>query len=89
MAADIETAGIAAIARGVLVGPGNTAPHLLGHHADVAIRGAHVDEIKHDVVYAGVDKELGWIGVVLGHTAPPGAAVHEHEDRRVRSFGGI
>ena len=89
MAADIKAAGVAAVTRRILESPGDSAPHLIGHHADVAVRAADIDEIKSDVIHPGVDKQLGRIAVILSRAGPPGAAMDEHEDRRIGCPGGI
>ena len=89
MAADIKPACVAAEARRVLVGPGDAAAHLLRHGAQIAARLADGDEVEHHVMRARVDEHLGGKGIVLGFAAEPGAAVNEHEHRRVRAPGAV
>src|SRR5512143_2450671 len=89
MAADVESAGVAAETRGIFVGPGNSTPHLFRHDADVTIRRAHRSEIERDVIYTGIDEKLGREAVVLRFSAKPSATMYEHEDRRIGFLGRI
>src|SRR6185437_16999796 len=81
MAADKEPIRIAAEALGILVDPGDGALHLLGHHADIAIGAARLDEIEHDEGGAGIVEQLGGVAIFLGLAVEPGAAMDEDEDR--------
>ena len=54
MAIQMDTVRVAAEARGVAMHPGDGAAHLIDHRSEIAARGFHVDEVRHDVMYAGI-----------------------------------
>src|SRR5262249_26919454 len=87
--ADVEPVGVAAIARRVLVGPGDAASDLVSHHPEVAARRLDGDEIERDVDRAGADEQLRRVAKILRLAPEPGAAVDEHEDRRFRPPGAV
>src|SRR5450759_10962 len=87
--ADVKSTGIATEASGIFISPGDAAAHLLGHDADVAVRCAHRDEVKRDVVHAGIDKKFSREAVVLGFATQPTAAMNEHKNRRIGRFSRI
>ena len=89
MTADVQSAGVAAKARGIFVSPCNSTPHLVGHNAYVTIRGTHRNKIECDIIYASIDKEFGWESVILRFSAKPSTAVYEYKDRRVGFLGRI
>src|SRR5262245_47235912 len=89
MAPDVQSIGVTAETRGIFVGPGNTATHLIGHDADVAVRGGNRNKIECNIVYTGIDEEFGRKAIVLCFANTPGASVYEHENRRVGLSGGI
>src|SRR5262245_26569233 len=74
MAADVESVGIAPETLGILVGPGNSTPHLLCHDANVTVRRADRSKIKRDVINPGVDEKLGCVAMSFAcsaRQAPP------------------
>ena len=87
MTADVKSVGVAAKTRGIFVSPGNSAPHLVGHDADVTVRSTDRNKIKCDIIHAGIDKKFRWEGVILRFSTKPSAAVYEYKDRRVGFLG--
>src|SRR5262249_17772683 len=80
---DEDAVSIAAEARGVLVDPGDCAPHLFDHREQAAARVVHRDEIENDIMRPGPDERFGLHRVVGRLVAPPRAAMNENLDRRV------
>ena len=89
MAADEELAWIATERCGVFVNPRHGTPHLIRHHAKIAICGFDGNKVEREVVRAGIDENFGREGVVFRRTAKPGAALDEDEDRSIWPLGTI
>ena len=87
MAREIKRIGLAAEGAGVAVDPADCAAHLLDHWKQAAAGLVHIDEVRKHDMRPGLDVRLGQEGVVEGMAVAPGAAVNEHEDRRVRPLG--
>jgi hypothetical protein len=68
---------------------GDGALDLVGHHTQIAASLANCDEIQRDEMRTGIDENLRGIAGILCIAAKPGAAMDEHEDRRVRPAGAV
>ena len=84
VAAEINALGITAEARRVFVNPRHGTAHLIDHGAQAVGGFFHADEIRHNKMHAGFDKQLGGEGIAFGSAAMPCAAVDEYKYRRVR-----
>ena len=89
MAIQMDPVRVAAEARGVAVHPGDGAAHLIDHRSEIAARGFHVDEVRRDVMCAGIHEHFGSKAVMLGCPGPPSAAMQIYGDRSVRRGGEI
>src|SRR5258708_16663974 len=88
-AADVEAASVAVEALGVLVDPGDAAPNLVGHHAEIAAGFLDLHEVERGVVRAGVVKHLGRVARRPRRAGAPAAAVEVAGDRRVALLAAI
>src|SRR5579885_622933 len=87
MTADVEALAIAAELLRILIDPGDGAPHLLGHDAEIAAGLLHRHEVERDVMRAGVHEHFGRKSVSRRRTAQPRPAMNEDIDWRIRGFG--
>src|SRR5262245_3280326 len=76
MTANIKAISVAAEAVGVLLSPGNRAPHLVGHHQEVATSLDHIVEIRRDKVRPSIDEHLSRVMVVARDLHAPGATMN-------------
>src|SRR5262245_46742986 len=86
MAADVKSIGIGSETLGILVGPGNSTPHLVGHNANVTVCRADRSKIKRDVIYPGAAEKLGCVATALRLCNAPSTAVYENKYGRVGHF---
>ena len=89
MRAQIEPAGVAAEALGVLVDPANGAAHLLDHGKEAAARIVDIGEVEDDEMPPRPHEWFGQASVVGGAVGAPRPAVDEDIDRRVRLAGAV
>src|SRR6266403_3233063 len=81
MTANIETVTITIELVGIPVDPGNTAPHLFRHNAEITASLLYCHEVQHNAVGAGIDNHFGWKCVIFCFSTKPSPAVTEYEDR--------
>src|SRR5262245_22212872 len=86
MATDVKSTGIGSETLGILVGPGNSTPHLVGHDANITVRRADSSKIKRDVIDPGIDEKLGCVAIALRLFNAPSTAVYKNKYGRVGFF---
>src|SRR6516164_4170195 len=89
MAANVETARIAAEAAGIFIGPCDAATNLVRHNAEIPTSFFNGYEVKSDEMSTRVDEQLSRISVVFRLPTKPRAAMDENEDWRVGSLGTV
>src|SRR5260370_14954774 len=89
MAANIEAVPVTTKFLGILVDPGDSAAHLIRHHAEIPSGFLDGDKVESDVVSAGIYEHLGREGIILGFSAKPSPAMNEDKDRCVRALRAI
>src|SRR6266851_4103745 len=62
----VDSVGIAAETRGVLVDPSDAAAYLRRHHAEVSARLLHRIEVQDDIMRPSIDEHLRGVAAVLG-----------------------
>src|SRR6267142_428410 len=88
-AAYVDSVGIAAKTRCVLVDPSDAAAYLRRHHAEVSARLLHRIEVQGDIICPSIDEHLRGVAAVLGRAYHPVAAMDEDEDWRLGAVGAI
>jgi hypothetical protein len=88
-AGQIDAPGVATEVLCMARGPGDGAANLLDHRHQIAIVLVHRDEVRDDVMRAGVHQHFGGKGVFGRRALVPGPTVNVNVDRRIRPPGGI
>src|SRR5262245_2333381 len=71
------------------IDPGDSATHLLSHNTEIAVSLLYCNEVKRDIVCAGIDNHFGWKRVILCLSTKPSPTVNHHKDRCLRAFRAI
>src|SRR5262249_16910804 len=71
------------------VDPGDAATHLFRHDAEITASLLYWNEVKRNVVRAGIDNHFGWKCVILGLSTKPSPTVNEYKDRCFGTFRSI
>jgi len=70
MTAYVDSVGISAETRGVLVDPGDTAAYLRRHHAEMSTGLLDRNEVQGDVMRPGLDEHLRRVAVIAARYLP-------------------
>jgi hypothetical protein len=88
-AGQIDAPGVATEILRMVRGPGDGTANLLDHRHQIAIGLVHRDEVRDDVMRAGVHQHFGGKGVFGRRALVPSPAVNVNVDRRIRPPGRI
>src|SRR6516225_6637607 len=89
MTADIQAVTITIEFVSMSVDPGDAATHLFRHDAEITGSLLYWNEVKRNVVRAGIDNHFGWKCVILCLSTQPSPTVNKYEDRCFRALGPI
>src|SRR6516225_4830180 len=89
MTVDIQAVTITIEFVSMSVDPGDAATHLFRHDAEITGSLLYWNEVKRNIVRAGIDNHFGWKCVILCLSTQPSPTVNHHKDRRFRALRAI